>query len=240
MKRAVILAAGAGRRIATMGWTKPKCLLPCPGGTLLDSMLGNLAAIDVREVTVVVGFEQDLVRQCARRHERRVEFVENTDFATTNTAYSLALVRDRLCGDCYYLNADVWFAGTAIERLANCKRRSALLIDPMGRDDEAVKVEFDASGQISAIGKRLESRTAAGEFVGIGLFRTELCEAMQPGLRRIVEIGHGRDWYFERVLNEVLGQVEVRGVELAPGEAFEIDTPEDYREAQRIWSKEPG
>ena len=40
--RAIILAAGAGRRLAAIRWDHPKCLLPCPSGTLLNNTIQDI------------------------------------------------------------------------------------------------------------------------------------------------------------------------------------------------------
>lgn len=232
--KAIILAAGAGRRMGSMGWSQPKCLLPCPGGTLLDHMLDCLIQHGIRDVVLAVGYERELVEQRARRHGHNFVFVENALYASSNTAYSLALVRDSLQGDCLYFNADVWFEAAVLDELL-ANPNSALLVDPTRNDAEAVKVVADGSGRVMAIGKQLSSQECSGEFVGIGLFRDDLCSAMQPGLERIATTQQGRGSYFESVLHEILAQVVVNSVPIRSGQAMEIDTPEDYREAQRLW-----
>ena len=53
----MVLAAGAGRRLRPDTDGLPKALLPVDGPvTILDIALRNLAAVGLRDVTVVVGY----------------------------------------------------------------------------------------------------------------------------------------------------------------------------------------
>ena len=55
--KAVVLAAGPGRRLGPLTRELPKTLLPLgEGGTILDLVLANLASVGVEEVAVVTGF----------------------------------------------------------------------------------------------------------------------------------------------------------------------------------------
>ena len=59
----LVLAAGAGRRLRPETDALPKALLPVDGPvTILDIALRNLAAVGLRDVTVVVGYAADAVR----------------------------------------------------------------------------------------------------------------------------------------------------------------------------------
>jgi len=68
---AIILAAGAGRRLAEMGWTKPKCLLPVGSHTLLDRALSVFQASGINDITIVVGYEQELVIAAANEWHQK-------------------------------------------------------------------------------------------------------------------------------------------------------------------------
>src|SRR3990172_11066008 len=87
--RAIILAAGAGRRLAPMNWDQPKCLLPCPQGTLLDHAIRSARLCGVDQVVVVVGFRRELLEAALAECPLTVHRVHNEEFATTNTIRSL-------------------------------------------------------------------------------------------------------------------------------------------------------
>ena len=73
--KAIMLAAGIGRRVWPMTAECPKCLLQFGGTTLLERMLVALELAGVREVVVVVGYLRQMVMNAvslngARLNER--------------------------------------------------------------------------------------------------------------------------------------------------------------------------
>jgi len=60
---AVILAAGVGRRLQTVTQHRPKCLLPIGETILLVRYLEALEDVGISEVTIVVGYKQELIRE---------------------------------------------------------------------------------------------------------------------------------------------------------------------------------
>ena len=55
-RSAVILAAGAGLRMAPIGMETPKALLEIKGEVLIERLIRQLHEVGVREICVVVGF----------------------------------------------------------------------------------------------------------------------------------------------------------------------------------------
>ena len=59
--KAIILAAGVGKRLWPVTQHKPKCLIEIGGQTLLSRYLESLAAVRIRQATIVVGYKQDMI-----------------------------------------------------------------------------------------------------------------------------------------------------------------------------------
>src|SRR5690348_3469159 len=109
--RAIILAAGAARRLAPLTDRTNKCLLRVGGRSLLDRMLDALAAAGIEAATIVVGHCQDQVRAeaGARRGGMAIRFLENPDYRK-GSILSLWAARELLAeGDCLVMDADVLF-----------------------------------------------------------------------------------------------------------------------------------
>src|SRR5688572_2121825 len=77
--KAIILAAGVGRRLGDSVAEHPKCLLELRGRTLLDRMLDALSEAGVGDVTVVVGHLGEQI-QTAVAGRRGVRTVFNPEF----------------------------------------------------------------------------------------------------------------------------------------------------------------
>ena len=64
--KAILLAAGVGRRLMPYTETRPKCLVEVGGRSLLARHLDTLSAIDeIDEVHIVLGYRADQIRSAA-------------------------------------------------------------------------------------------------------------------------------------------------------------------------------
>ena len=61
--KAVILAAGVGKRLWPVTQHRPKCLIEIGGQTLLSRYLGSLASVGVQRADIVVGYKQEMIRE---------------------------------------------------------------------------------------------------------------------------------------------------------------------------------
>ena len=91
--KAVILAAGEGSRIWPLAETRPKHLLPIAGKPLLGHMLTALCRNGISEVTLVVGFQEDIIRQTlatGKEYGVQLDYVKQPEWTGTATALGQA------------------------------------------------------------------------------------------------------------------------------------------------------
>lgn len=231
--KAIVLAAGLGRRMAGMGWTHPKCLLRVGGRTLIENVFTS--TLDhVNEIIAVVGHERELVERELTRLGPPMTLVHNPDFATTNTLRSLWLAREHMAGGCLYFNGDVMFDAPIVASLV-ARAGSSLAIARKSCGEEEVKVILSADRRVTRIGKDLPPADCAGEFIGVGCFdaasAARLCDALDRW--NADPLNHNR--FFEDALDETLADTTILGSPIEPWRAVEIDTPEDFALAQRLW-----
>ena len=112
--RAIILAAGGGTRLRPLTNDLPKCLVPLGPQPLVDHQLQALRAVGVEDIVLVVGYLADQVR---RHCGDSVRYVENRQFATTNSIYSLYVARHELDADTFLFNCDIIFHVRLLERM---------------------------------------------------------------------------------------------------------------------------
>ena len=100
--QAIILAAGMGRRLGELTRENTKCMVPVNGVRLIDRLLGQLSALNLNRVIIVVGYKgQELKDYIGHRYDGRltIEYAENPVYDKTNNIYSLSLVKDQLQED---------------------------------------------------------------------------------------------------------------------------------------------
>jgi choline kinase len=229
--RAVILAAGRGARLRGVTGRGPKCLARVGGTTLIDRQVAALRRLGVDAITVVAGYHAADVRRVCRG----VDFAYNPRFASTNSLYSLWLVRDLIAGGFVVLNADVLFHEQLLVDLLTSRYEDALLVAAPGDEgpalgDEEMKVRVRA-GRVVEIAKTIDPSEADGESVGIAKFGAGAAALIEE-MDRLIGDGARREWlpaaFAAFCRRRPLHVVDTRGFPW-----IEIDFPEDY---WRAWT----
>ena len=104
-KRAIILAAGYGMRMAPINTTAPKALLEVNGERLIERLILQLKEVGIRDITVVVGFMKDEFEYLI--DDYGVKLVVNAEYAVKNNLHSMALVAS-WPGNTYIVPCDLW------------------------------------------------------------------------------------------------------------------------------------
>jgi choline kinase len=224
--RAIVLAAGRGRRLRGVTGALPKCLARIGAGTLLERQVSTLRACGIEAVTVVAGYRaSDVRRVCGPG----VGMVHNSRFDSTNSLYSLWLARHLLADGFVVLNSDVLFSRQLLEDLLTARYDDAVLVAARGAveyGDEEMKVQI-RGGRIAAISKDIDPADADGENIGVGKFGRSGAAVLVEEMNRLVAGGAVRDWLpaaFAAFCRRLpLWAIESRGFPW-----IEIDFPEDY------------
>ena len=113
VKSAVIQAAGMCSRFAPIAYDTPKGLVKVKGEVLIERMIRQLHAVGIYDVTLIVGHKKDLFAYLGPKYG--VTFVENPEYALTNTCRSLYFALDRMSRS-YVLYSDMYYLENPFER----------------------------------------------------------------------------------------------------------------------------
>jgi choline kinase len=131
--RAIILAAGYGRRLGQSGdRPMPKCLLQFGGHTLLERHLRLLRQAGVEEVVIAVGYApQQIEAELTRLHwQPRPKLVLNERYILGSVLTAHCVAADLIAGDDVLLmDADVLYDGRMFEALCAGDHANRLLMD---------------------------------------------------------------------------------------------------------------
>lgn len=229
--KAVILAAGLGSRMLPHTESRPKCLLKIGGHSILEYQLTALRHCGISDVVIVLGHQGHRIRE---HLNVRATFIENPEYATTGSSYSLWLTRELIQDGFVYINSDLVFHPRMLEALLASPHPNAIIVDrTVNLAGDMQKAEMDGE-RILRMSKNMPAQLAAAEVVGPAKFSAEGARRIVDYLDRLVAQGERSRWAYE-AFGEVARDQAIMGVD-NPGCIWaEVDTPADLIEAsQRI------
>lgn len=252
--KAIIVAAGRGRRLGSETEEIPKCMVKVAGRAILHRQLDALAAAGVDDVVIVRGYRGDKIAPPTGGPPLR--FVDNPDWADNNIFTSLFYAEREMKEGFLFSYSDIVFAPEHARRLAEAPGPVALVIDRRWREAydgrtlhpiseaELARVEGAGAGAaVTRVGKRLVTTDeAAGEFIGLARFAPEGAAALAEVWREASARGRRAPFgaaasLDQAYLSDGLNALAARGVALRPlfidGLWREIDTEQDLASAER-------
>ena len=228
--RAVILAAGNGKRMGRLTADRPKAMLEVDGLALIDRELDALASCGVVDVTIVVGYQQQRLRE---HLGDRVRFIENVRYQETNSLYSLWLARERVAQGAVIMNSDVLVSSALIAKLVDSPAEDAVLVDANSTlAEEEMKVKIWQGFAID-FSKELAPWDADAENVGILKFGARGGRRLAAHLDALVAKGDVNAWA-PQAFKAVAQEWPLRAIATDGLPWTEIDFPEDLERARQM------
>jgi choline kinase len=263
MKKAIIVAAGRGKRLGNETDEIPKCMVKVAGRSILHWQLRALEAAGVTDVVIVRGYRGD----CISAPGHRLRFVENPLWEQNNILASLLYAAAEMEEGFFFSYSDIVFAPAVAAQLraetTDHAPDVALIVDrrwadayegrtlhPVSEAELARVIETPAGPVVPRVGKQAVPREeAAGEFIGLARFSPAGAAALRAVWEEALRTG-GLEAPFGRAptlrqayLTDALNAMAERGTRLAPvfidGAWREIDTQQDLASAERaaaLWS----
>lgn len=138
--KAIILAAGSGKRLRPHTRNKPKCMLHFGGKTLLDRQLGVYEQFGISNINITTGHCAESVQS----NKTRLHKFFDPDHKISNMVYSLLTSADELFdgnSDIIISYGDIVFQPEALEKLVSSKEGLTLITDLGWRDYWALRTE---------------------------------------------------------------------------------------------------
>lgn len=241
---AILLAAGYGSRIAGLT-DRPKCLLEIEGKTLLSHHLETWIRLGIPRAHLVLGYAHEMVKVEAEKYQKQIEisYSYNNDYKTKGNTFSLWCGLREVSGAILIFDADLLYEDSILENFLKDPNPSQILVGSGLIDDiECAKVLIDARGLVrKTVDKRaineeeLKSYRFLGEAMGILKFSGKDTQALLTEASDFLENPNNILLNWEHLLNVFLPKREV-SAHFNPSEKWiEIDTPEDFNEALKIF-----
>jgi len=245
--KAILIAAGMGRRLSPYTDDRPKCLVEVNGKSILARQVDAYRAAGVGEIYIVRGYmKEKIVVEGA-------QYFDNDDFRNNNILTSLFYAEPAMDGGFLFSYSDIVFRPEVVRTTIDTEGDYALVIDRrwheayVGRQHHPVEegeVARVDDGKVTLVGKKtMPPEQATGEFIGLARFSARAAVEMKRRFheRRAALAGqpYGRAPRFEvayltDLLNDLIDSGEVMRPAFIDGGWREIDTVEDLERAKSI------
>jgi choline kinase len=247
--KAIIVAAGMGRRLRPYTDDRPKCLVEVNGKSILQRQLEAYRAAGVDEVYIVRGYMRESIQIDGAK------YFENVDFQNNNILASLFYAEPAMRGGFLFSYSDIVFRPEVVRTALMTEADYALVIDRRwseayeGRvnhpvaEAEVARVE---GGRVTRVGKKtVPVEQATGEFIGLAHFSANAAEQMKERYHRRKRELEDKPYgtaarmqvaYVTDLLNDLIDDGVVMRPAFIDGGWREIDTVEDLERAKAVVS----
>lgn len=232
--RAILLAAGIGKRLRPLTDVTPKSLIRVGDKTVLERMLDSLIEVGVKEIYVVVGhLKEKIKKNIGRKYgDTPVRYILNRDYKR-GSVLSVWAARRYFDDDMLLMDSDVIFESEILNKLVNSKDENCLLMD---KDYRKTGEEM----KIAALNKRVvqiaRDITERYDEIGEGVGFLKLSKNYHKELLTVLEgtIADDEDSDYEVALDKLVKRIPVGFEEVAGFKWTEIDFREDIEKAKAL------
>ena len=221
--KALILNSGLGSRLKI---DYPKCMTKIfHEETILSRQLKQLIDVGIRDVVITTGAHADqLIEYCQNLDlPMNLQFVHNSEFASTNYIFSIYLAREFLNEDFLLMHGDLVFENEVLDKVLNsidsCMVTSSTI--PLPEKDFKAVIH---DGKISKVGIEFFTDAVTAQPMYKLLRRDS-----KIWLDQIVKFCESdqKNCYAENALNEVSSECNIKPVDVRNLLCSEIDNPTD-------------
>ena len=243
--KAIILAAGFGRRMRPLSDATHKTLLQVGGRTVMQWIIDALLENGIDQLVVVTGYRAEELRSylSSAYPGLNITYIHNDRYARTNNIYSMALALDGISidSDVLLIECDLVFEPAVIRRLLDSPYPNVALVDGYraGMDGTVVEVSGGLITEVIVPKRQGSGFLFEGKFKTLNIYRfsREFCNGpFKKMLHYYTAVIDDND-YYEMVLGIIIYlQQEAIYAEILEGERWaEIDDPNDIAVARFLF-----
>ncbi len=246
--KAIIIAAGSGKRISEDVKDLPKSLLTVNGKPIIAYQIQALKQVGIKNIVVITGIHDE------KFGIENVHYIKDHYYNEHDIMGSLMEAKDFLKNDVLVLYSDIIFELKILKQILDSKGDISIAIDMTwekmyeGRTEhpksEAENVQLNKAKKIIKIKKNIKNENNdVGEFLGIvkfspygsGLFVKQYEELIKTHVGTFQQAPSVLKAYLTDMIQELVdSQIDVEAV-IISGKWCEIDTNQDLEIAQKIF-----
>lgn len=250
--KAIILAAGQGKRLNNETKDKPKCLIKICGKTILSKIISAIREAGINDISLVRGYKKEIF------NDQTIRYHDNLNYKNTNMLFSLYIAKEELNDECIISYSDIIYEPWIIAKLLEDKNDISLLVDVDWREHyegrkshpvEQAELVYMENGRMVKFGKGIAPKDAYGEFIGLLKLSKKGAQTLYSQLKRLEQdFNSNQENRFHQAiairhayLTDMFQELVERGFLLANVDIksgwYEIDTEEDLKKIRALYKR---
>ncbi len=251
--KAIILAAGEGKRLRPLTNNTPKCLVNLFGKSLLQWQIETFRSCQIDDISVVTGYRSELINL------PRLKIFQNKKFETTNMVESLFCASQELSEQTIVSYGDIIFEKKVLDKLIQSKADFSVIVDKNWKRyweirfdnplNDAESLKIDTDDNITSIGKKTQKiDEIEGQYIGLMKFQNTGLEKIKKFYEKIKSQSTNnsnpinplvsfQQLFMTDFLQGLINDgCKLKAVEIENG-WLELDTINDYNKYTELYSK---
>ena len=249
--KALMLAAGMGKRLGRYTAGNTKCMLKIGDKTLIERASEALYEAGINDFTIVVGYKGDnlkkfLLEECQNPIVKKMNytFIDNDIYDKTNNIYSLYLAKEELAkDDTILLESDLIYDYDLIKRMVDSSDKNLVSVAKYEQWMDGTVIKINNDNNITEfIEKKDFNYNDIDNYyktINIYKFSKEFSEKQFiPFLEAYIK-AYGENEYYELVLKIIahLSRSDLKALDASDINWYEIDDAQDYDITNCIFSE---
>lgn len=183
--KAVILAAGEGRRLEPLTNVRPKPMIPIANRPLLEYVVDAVVSAGIEEIILVVGYKRERIQNhFGDGDDWGVDIEYAIQRKQLGTGHAILQVESLVEGEFIVLNGDRIIESTIVEQLADTELgqdRALMAITRSNQPSDYGVVELTGGDLVEEVTEKPPTHAAASDIInaGVYVFGSDIFEAIR-------------------------------------------------------------
>ena len=247
--KAIIIAAGSGKRLDSEKTKLPKGLLDINGKTIIQRQINLLKNNNIQDITILTGPHKE------KFNFSNVQYIEDLEYEKHDVLLSLMVAKNEIKGDVIIIYSDILFDEQVLQQVLESKVDIGITIDmdwekkyenrtdhPKSEADNTI-IENNRIIKIKKNITKVSQGQENGEFIGIVKFSAKGSEIFINTYTEVEKTKptpfHDALSFEKSYLTDMMQELIDQGISLDPiiinGIWCEIDTSQDLENAKQLF-----
>jgi L-glutamine-phosphate cytidylyltransferase len=182
--KAIILAAGEGKRLRPLTNKQPKCMVKLFGKSIIERQIEIFQDCNIKDISIVTGFKHEMI------NFKEINYFHNKKYASTNMIETLFCAREKLSETVIISYGDIIFQKEVLQKLIDSNEKISVVVDMNWKKywkrrfenplDDAESLILDEKNFIKNIGQKVQNiNQIQGQYIGLMKFQNNGTEILK-------------------------------------------------------------